>query len=84
MALYGFFMRIFQWLVARIEFCHELEKLKTENREDVYRDQKNYARNLRLLGLKNTPELHQAAKEDWDRKLARNAAKPCPYTGENN
>lgn len=65
----------------RVEYCTELEKLKTQNREDVANDKKNFARNLRLLGLKDSPELRQAAQEDWARKLRRNAPKPCPYTG---
>lgn len=65
---------------VRIEYCMELEKLKTQNREDVAERKKHYARNLRLLGLKDSKELRNIAEEGWDKDLARNTAKPCPYT----
>lgn len=68
-------------LAVRIEYCTELEKLKTQNREDVFEAKKNYSRNLRLLGIKDTPELRRVAEEGWEKKLRRNAAKPCPYGG---
>lgn len=66
---------------VRIEYCQELEKLKTQNREDVVKDKRNYRRNLRLFHLTDTPELHRIAAADWAEKLARNAPKSCPYTG---
>lgn len=66
-------------LRVRMEYCRELEKLKTQNREDVADDKKHYRRNLRLLGLKDTPELRRAVEANWRKELRRNRAKPCPY-----
>jgi ABC-type lipoprotein release transport system permease subunit len=65
----------------RLAYCVELEKLKTQNRAEVREDQKNYRRNLRLLGINDTPELRKAVREGWARDLARNAPRPCPYEG---
>ncbi len=67
-------------LEVRTEYCRELEKLKTQNREDVAEAKEKYAENLRLLGIKDTPELRKAVEASWAKKLRRNAAKPCPYT----
>lgn len=67
-------------LSVRTEYCLELEKLKTQNREDVASDKKNYRRNLRLLGLKDTPELRRVVEQGWAKKLRRNSPKRCPYT----
>lgn len=64
----------------RIEYCLELEKLKAQNREDLAKAKKDYRRNLRLLGIKDTPELRRAAQEGWDRREKRNRPRPCPYT----
>lgn len=68
-------------LAIRVAYCQELEKLKTDNREDLARSKKNYARNLRLLHLQDSPELRRAAEEGWKRKAMRNAPKSCPYKG---
>lgn len=65
----------------RLAYCIELEKLKTQNREDVYEKRRNFERDLRLLGIKDTPELRQAARESWRKRLERNAPKTCPYEG---
>ena len=65
----------------RVEYCREIEKLKAENRASARDDMAHYARNLRLLGLKDTPELRRAAEESWTARLRRNAPKPCPYDG---
>lgn len=64
----------------KVEYCKELEKLKTQNREDLARDKKHYKRNLRLLGIKETPELDKAVHEQWALTAKRNKPKPCPYT----
>lgn len=66
----------------RMEYCQELERLKAQNREDLARDKRNFRRNLRLLGIRETPELRKAAREEWARKAARNRPKSCPYTGD--
>ncbi len=66
---------------VRLELCVELEKLKAQNRADVAEEKRNYKRNLRLLHLKDSPELRRAAEEGWAKKLRQNAARPCPYTG---
>lgn len=65
----------------RIEYCRELEKLKAQNREDVRDDIKHFHRTLRLLHLKDTPEIRRVARQGWEKKLARNAPKRCPYKG---
>jgi hypothetical protein len=65
----------------RVEYCRELEKLKTQNREDIAQEKRDFKRNLRLLNLKETPALRRAAQEKWDRETKRNAPKSCPYTG---
>lgn len=67
-------------MAIRTAYCQELEKLKTQNREDLARSKRNYKRDLRLLGIKNTKELRKATEESWAIKAKRNAAKPCPYT----
>jgi hypothetical protein len=64
----------------RVEYCLELEKLKADNREEVARKKANYHRDLRLLGIKDSPELRRAAEAGWARTLRRNAARSCPYT----
>ena len=74
--------RIAENNAVRLELCVELEKLKTQNRDDVAEAKKNYARNLRLLHLRDTPELRKAAEEGWARALRRNAPKHCPYRGD--
>lgn len=66
----------------RVAYCRELEKLKTQNREDLADEQKHYHRNLRLLGLKETPELRRITHERWDKERVRNAPKKCPYEGD--
>lgn len=66
---------------VRMEYCQELEKLKAQNREDLADDKKHYRRNLRLLGIKETPELRRAVHEEWAKRARRNAPKSCPYTG---
>jgi hypothetical protein len=63
----------------RVAYCRELERLKTQNREDVAQEEHDYTRNLRLLGIKDTPELRRAAEAGWARKLRRNAPRACPY-----
>lgn len=65
----------------RVEYCRELEKLKTQNREDVAEERRNFKRNIRLFHLEDTPELRKIAEKRWDKVMARNAPKPCPYTG---
>jgi hypothetical protein len=67
---------------VRLEYCRELEKLKAQNRDDVAQAIKDFPRTLRLLKLEDTPEIRRVAREGWNRKLERNAAKPCPYEGE--
>lgn len=37
--------------------CRELEKLKRRERRQVQEDHRNFDRNLRLLGVKKTPEI---------------------------
>lgn len=64
----------------RREFCTEIEGLKEQNREAVFHDAANYSKNLRLLKLTDTPELRQAAIAGWNRTLARNVRRSCPYT----
>jgi hypothetical protein len=51
-------------------------------RSDVAQAIKDFPRTLRLLKLEDTPEIRRVAREGWNRKLERNAAKPCPYEGE--
>lgn len=64
----------------RTELCVQLETLKTQNREDIAEEKKHYKRNLRLLGLKDTPELRSVVEKRWAKALSRNARKSCPYT----
>ena len=63
----------------RLEYCQELERLKTQNREDLADEKRHYRRNLRLLGIRETPELRRAVHEEWRKKARRNRAKACPY-----
>lgn len=57
---------------TRAFFCHEIERLKAQNRDEVAEDKKNFPRTLRLLKLKPTPEIRRVAEEGWKRRLARN------------
>jgi len=66
-------------LAVRMEYCQELERLKTQNREDLADEKRHYRRNLRLLGIRETPELRRAVHAEWRKKARRNRAKACPY-----
>lgn len=59
--------------------CEQLEALKTQNREDVTEEKRQYKRNLRLLHLADTPELRRIAEAGWAKRLERNKARACPY-----
>ncbi len=61
-----------------LEYCHEIESLKTRVRVRVTDDFANLDRNGRLLGITITPELRAQAKTDRDATLERYAAQPCP------
>jgi len=68
-----------QKLALRTEYCQAIEALKRQNREDVAKDIKDFPRTLRLLKLKDTPEIRKVAREGWQRKLRQNRARKCPY-----
>lgn len=67
---------------ARIEAiayheCLDIEKLKKIQRDDALKNYRQLDRNGKLLGIKITPELRKAAKEDRDDKLRKFAPKDC-------
>ena len=63
----------------RVEYCTQLERLKTVNRTEVKDAKRHYKRNLALLGIKDTRALHKIAADAWKEKLRLNAPKKCPY-----
>lgn len=61
-----------------LQNCLEIENLKEGQRTDAIIEYNHLERNLKLLGLKKTPEIVQAAVEQRDRKLDKYAKQPCP------
>lgn len=57
--------------------CLNIEKLKTQFREQAHEAYENLERDARLLGIPLTKELQQAALESRDTKLARFAPVEC-------
>lgn len=61
-----------------VQDCLEIEKLKTAQRDKALLDYQRLPQTLRLLHLKPTPEIRQAAIEQKNDILKRFAADPCP------
>jgi hypothetical protein len=65
-----------------LDYCLEIEALKTARRERAVSDYQNRSRTYRLLHLEPTPELERAFKQQRDGILAKYARKPCPRPEE--
>lgn len=61
-----------------LQDCREIEKLKTAQREKAILDYQRLPQTLKLLRLKPTPEIRQAALDQKNDALKRFAAEPCP------
>lgn len=57
--------------------CLEIEKLKAANREKARETFNRLDQNLKLLKLKKTPEIVDAARKNRDAELRRFAARSC-------
>lgn len=57
----------------------EIERLKTQNRQEIATSKRDFKKNLALLGIKNTPALDKAQAAAWAIELKNNAPTPCPF-----
>lgn len=61
-----------------LDYCREIEKLKAARREEAVRGFRDLSKNLRLLGITETPQLVAAARDSRNRTLVRFRREPCP------
>lgn len=57
--------------------CREIEKIKARNRVDAIMNYHNLDRNLRLLGIRKTPEIALLAKQEYLKGLRQTKPVDC-------
>ena len=61
----------------RFAVCQEIENLKADSRREAWKSFNDLNKNLRLLGIRKTPEIAEAARLSRDAKLDRFAPNDC-------
>ena len=61
----------------KVGFCIDIEDLKAKFREDAVEDYNDLNRNLRLLGIKRTPEIERIALANLNEARTRFAPESC-------